>query len=255
MFSAYREEELPLNEKNSLAQHLESCASCKREYEEFVHTLDLIHSLPHLEAPADFTDQVLARVQTGAPVHVDPWWQRVVWSVTDWADSLTLKPAYAAAAAVLVVAVATFGVIQIVDQDESGVVEQPVVAEKSEPAGEPEAAEDEESATAPVEKKEAPVPDEEGGAATQVATRDEPREAPAEGKVVTPQLTTETRGERQYAVDSDLYPVVPDSLFDHEYDFEFALDRFYFEMLPDDSGAGQMYPLPATKGRPASITF
>jgi hypothetical protein len=229
LFSAFREEELPLTEKNALAQHFESCAGCKRDYEEFVHTLDLMHSLPRLEAPTDFTDKVLARVRSGAPVHADPWWQRVIWQVTDWSDSLSLKPAYAAAAAVLVVAVATVVVFSVPDRDDAGVTEQLVAdAEQSEQP---------QTDDVSREEPEAPLPAEVEGEATDVAVRDE---------------TSEPLPER---VDNDLYPVVPDSLFDHEYDFEFALDRFYFERLPDESGAGQMHPLPGTQGRPASITF
>ena len=253
LFSALWEDELPIPEKNSLNQHFESCVTCKREYEEFVHTLDMVHTLPRLEAPPEFAESVLDRVRAGVPVKADPWWQRVIWSVNDWSDSLILRPAYAAAAAVLVVAVASFAVIYYVNQQEPVPGEEMARSEAERPVEVPD---DESSAGLPEQKEEAPAADE-GGPAKDMAARDDAAEPPAPFERRTPigLPTADLKGAKQVATANEEYPPVPDSLFNHEYDFEFGLDRYYFERLPDGSGAGQAYPLPDTKGRPASVTF
>jgi hypothetical protein len=256
LFSPLLDGELAPAEKTSIEAHFEACPSCMKAYQEFVHTLDMVHSLPRLEAPEDFADSVLDRVRSRAPVTVDPWWRRLGWQVSDWTEWLTVRPAYATAAAMVLVVVGAFAVWQVLPGGEPGVVVSTEMAKKSEETASPDDQKDRGDLAATPEDE---APD--ASAVKQMAERGELGSATETSKARdhlekedAPPRVLRDAGEPKL-VRGEASQSVPDSLFDHEYDFDFALDRYYFQRLPGDSGLTPARPFPETKGRPASITF
>ncbi|MDQ0216686.1 anti-sigma factor RsiW [Oikeobacillus pervagus] len=47
---------------HALIEHLETCEDCKQHYYELKKTATLVRSISHIQAPKDFTDNVLARL-------------------------------------------------------------------------------------------------------------------------------------------------------------------------------------------------
>lgn len=68
LFGAYWDDELTQAEREWLESHFSSCSSCRREYEEFSRTVDLLGQLPRVEVTSDFSDRVLAQARRRAPV-------------------------------------------------------------------------------------------------------------------------------------------------------------------------------------------
>lgn len=68
-FGAYWDDELTQAEREWLEAHFASCESCRRDYEQFARTLELMGSMPRAEAAPDLTERVLARARraTSAP--------------------------------------------------------------------------------------------------------------------------------------------------------------------------------------------
>lgn len=58
----YIEDELPIDERASIEEHLSSCASCKILLEDRKKMMQAVETLPPLDMPADFTQQVMAKV-------------------------------------------------------------------------------------------------------------------------------------------------------------------------------------------------
>jgi len=65
-FGAYWDDEITQAERESLEAHFVSCAGCRREYEEFARTLEVIGSLPRHEVAPDFAERTLARIRRTA---------------------------------------------------------------------------------------------------------------------------------------------------------------------------------------------
>jgi hypothetical protein len=58
----YLEDELPVNERTPIEKHISSCEPCKILLEDRKKMMQAVDSLPNLDMPADFTQQVLAKI-------------------------------------------------------------------------------------------------------------------------------------------------------------------------------------------------
>ncbi|MGD9347061.1 MAG: zf-HC2 domain-containing protein [Candidatus Aminicenantes bacterium] len=58
----YLEDELTVEERESVERHLVSCESCKLLLEDRKKMMQAVETLPPIDLPADFTQQVMARV-------------------------------------------------------------------------------------------------------------------------------------------------------------------------------------------------
>ena len=67
LFGAYWDDETTQAEREWVEAHLASCAPCRQEYEAFVRTLELVGSLPRVEAAPDLVERVLSRARRVAP--------------------------------------------------------------------------------------------------------------------------------------------------------------------------------------------
>ena len=63
LFAAFWDDESTQAEREALEGHFSSCATCRTEYEQYARTLELVGSLPRVEAAADLHDRVLQRVR------------------------------------------------------------------------------------------------------------------------------------------------------------------------------------------------
>jgi anti-sigma factor RsiW len=61
LFGACWDDELTQAERDGFESHLASCPRCRTAYDEFSRALELMASLPRIEASADLMDRVLAR--------------------------------------------------------------------------------------------------------------------------------------------------------------------------------------------------
>lgn len=61
--SAYLDNELPDEEKAQIAQHLESCAGCREEYQALVKTVAALAALPEIDPPAHFRRELFGRLE------------------------------------------------------------------------------------------------------------------------------------------------------------------------------------------------
>jgi anti-sigma factor RsiW len=67
--SAYNDGELPAGLMEKISLHLESCATCRKEVEEFNRVDFLIRELPQLDVSEQFASQVLAGIIPAADSH------------------------------------------------------------------------------------------------------------------------------------------------------------------------------------------
>ena len=58
----YLEDELPVEDRASIEKHISACESCKILLEDRKKMMHAVESLPPLDMPADFTQQVMAKV-------------------------------------------------------------------------------------------------------------------------------------------------------------------------------------------------
>lgn len=65
LFSAFIEEELSEEERRSLESHLMGCRRCAVSVKELRASLDLVASLPRVEASAHFDEDVMDRIRSG----------------------------------------------------------------------------------------------------------------------------------------------------------------------------------------------
>ncbi len=68
LFPAYWDDETTQAERESLEGHFQSCAACRREYEQYARTLEVLGSLPRVEPAADLPERVLQRVRRAESV-------------------------------------------------------------------------------------------------------------------------------------------------------------------------------------------
>jgi anti-sigma factor RsiW len=79
LFGAYWDDETTQAEREWVEAHLASCSSCRKEYEAFTRTLELVGSLPRVEPAPDLVERVLARARRASPapdvvpVRSRPW--------------------------------------------------------------------------------------------------------------------------------------------------------------------------------------
>jgi hypothetical protein len=268
LFSAAWEDELTLVEREALESHMAACAACRVAYDEFVRVMEAVQGLPKVEAGAEFSQGVWSRiraVESPRALRV-----RLVWS---WAS---FRPALAAAASLVVVGGAVLYVHRILPQgsgpNPSPVTEQraapsPVAMAPAEPSSQP--AEKPVAPPAKVAKREA-VKTEVASAKTEVASASTPKftddsgsGAPAAAAPLASDL--HLRGGRAeagmllankgVAVAKRDSTTPSDTLFDHSYDVEFALDPVRLSK----SAKGKLTPsrpMPTeVQGKPAKVTF
>ena len=251
-FSAYWEGDLPALRRERLESHWSTCEHCRTEYESFAAAMQAVRALPHLEAPADLTSRVLARVRTIEAARPAAWWspgRLFDWEA--WRADWGWRPAFAAAAAV----VAVVAGVAIVQQLRGPLPEGPsgpavaldLPAEEAPPVSLPE--------TSP-ETGDVPPPAAERSQAPSIPADEAlPRR---EGAV----LQTAPRGSGSLADAGEALPEggttssFLDSLLLHGTEVEYALDRIRLRNVPGDSGLTPMPAMPgAPEGKPASLTF
>jgi hypothetical protein len=249
LFSACWEDELSLSERESLEAHFRACRSCREAYDGFARTLEVVAALPRAEAAPGFVESVMARVRESdarSLRETAPWWRGWTWAPSPW------KPVLAAAAALTVI-VAT---VSYMGQRSSGrhfgpTAQAPApVADQRIPSSTntgPNAMSAPVSVPArtvapgrdPLARTERATPAANG----KVAALSEASVAAAEAPVI----SNESAGR---------LTAVPDSLFDHDYDVEFALDPVHLRRGPGGTSLRPARPMPTSEyGRRASITF
>ncbi|MEI6215531.1 MAG: DUF2275 domain-containing protein [Desulfuromonadales bacterium] len=77
LLAPYSSSELPAGERQSVDEHLQSCAVCRSELADLQLTLRLIRSTPEIEPPPWLTTRIMARVQESAEQSV-PWYQKII---------------------------------------------------------------------------------------------------------------------------------------------------------------------------------
>jgi len=68
LFAAFWDDETTQAEREWLEGHFTSCPPCRREYEQYARTLELVGSLPRVEPSADLPERVLQRVRRSESV-------------------------------------------------------------------------------------------------------------------------------------------------------------------------------------------
>jgi anti-sigma factor RsiW len=79
LFAAFWDDETTQAEREWLEGHFTSCPACRREYEQYARTLELVGSLPRVEAAADLSDRVLQRVRRAETVPDTMPVRRPIW--------------------------------------------------------------------------------------------------------------------------------------------------------------------------------
>lgn len=249
-FSAYWEGDLPALRRERLESHWSTCEHCRTEYEGFAAAMQAVRALPRLEAPADMTSRVLARVRATEAARPAAWWSpgrlfdREAWRA-DWGWRTTV-----AAAAAVIAVVAGMGIVQQMrgpapDAPSGPAVALDVPAEEAPPV----------SLSEPPAETVAPAPDRSLAAATPDTESEAP---PVRQRAVEEVLpTTGTLASRgANPAEAGTANSFLDSLLLHGKDVEYALDRIRLRNVPGDSGLTPMPAMPGTpEGKPASLTF
>lgn len=63
LYAAYWDDETTQAEREWLEGHFHSCATCRREYEQYARTIELLGSLPRVEPSPELPERVLQRVK------------------------------------------------------------------------------------------------------------------------------------------------------------------------------------------------
>jgi len=92
LFGAYWDDETTQAEREWLEAHFNACASCRTEYEAYARSLEMMATLPRLEAAPDLAERALARARRASTAPDRLPGERLQWAPI------------AAAAAVLIVA-------------------------------------------------------------------------------------------------------------------------------------------------------
>ena len=124
-FSARVDDALSADARAALEQHLAGCPECRREWQRFAATVDLLHVVPPERAPAGFVDRVLAAARP------QPWYRRALRGLfVPWPIKLSLE----AAALVLVAGLAVM-IFQRSPELRQAAVSPPAPASAPEPRG------------------------------------------------------------------------------------------------------------------------
>ena len=88
LFSAFADDALAAAARGTVEQHMAGCAECRREWQRFSATLNLLHAVQRERAPAGFVDRVLTAAR---PL---PWYRRLARGVlVPWTVKLPLEAA------------------------------------------------------------------------------------------------------------------------------------------------------------------
>jgi anti-sigma factor RsiW len=225
LFGRAWDDELTAVERDGLELHVKGCAGCRREYDEFARTLELVQALPRPAVSDDFAARVLVaaaareREAAAAPRRIFAWPSLPSFEFGDIAFG---RPALALAATFVV---AVSAAVMLMRSPAIGPVQAPTVATVAPQA--------QSAPAAPViESPAMPAP-------TMIAAAD-----PA------PVRRTPARAATNASVLVADAPTIPDSLFDHTADVELVLDPV---KLRRERGVG--YTPTSVRGEAASITF
>jgi len=222
------DDELSVAEREGLELHFTACGSCRRDYDEFARTLELVQGLPRPQVSGDFATRVLAESRRREA-------EGGLRRVGLFAGGFLARPGALAIAAALIVAVGVSGALFLRPTPGALKSSAPRVAQATRDvpmaatAGDPD-----------VPISAGPV------AAAKRATA--PRLASA---TLTPRVPA--NHPRSLAPStSEAVAAIPDSLFDHSEDVELVLDPV---KLRRERGRGYT-PVPTSvRGEQASITF
>ena len=123
MFGSYWDDEITLAERDWLESHFAACEPCRREYEAFSRSLELVGSLPRAEVAPGLAERALARARRATPerdrlpVAGTPRWI----PVTATAALVTI------AAAMVLQFVGMTPVARVADRGQIAAVQQPVL--------------------------------------------------------------------------------------------------------------------------------
>ncbi|HKA23412.1 MAG TPA: zf-HC2 domain-containing protein [Candidatus Eisenbacteria bacterium] len=267
LFSAAWEDELTLVEREALESHMAACTACRVAYDEFVRVMEAVQGLPRAEAAADFADGVWSRIR--AVESSSSRRGRVLSIGWSWAS---FRPALAAAACLVVVggAVAYWQAHNTSSQAPTVATPSPAtMRQESLPVAAAPALPKSEIAKKhadqptrvatrqTVEPEPAPSLDrDDAPMGEQVATSAEPSpEASMGGRVADPRMMARSLGAAKASLLKQDSSALSDTLFDHRYDVEFALDPVRL----DKTGKGRLTParpVPTeVQGKPAKVTF
>jgi hypothetical protein len=241
------DDELSVSERESLERHFNGCPACRRDYDEYARTLELVQSLPRPVVSADFAARVVAEARRREAER--PAARRFAWPWSHAADRASGSGALrmntlAWAAALFVVAGTSALVLTRPGLLPGGSGTVPNVAVATGDADTPS-----EGATV------APAPT---SAGTEPSTEAMAQRS-SSGGPSTPLLaavpastgTPKIRTPRVPHAASEV-AAVPESLFDHTADVEFVLDPV---KMRRERGRGYT-PVPTNvRGENASITF
>jgi hypothetical protein len=235
LFGRAWDDELTAVERDGLELHVKGCAGCRREYDEFARTLELVQALPRPAVSDDFAARVLVaaaareREAAAAPRRIFAWPSLPSF---DFGDVAFGRPALAMAATFAVAVSATFMLMRGPAVDPT---QAPTVA------------------TVAPQAQLAPAPSVLVPPPTVIGA---PASTPVNVAVAAPAPRREASPTRRApavtnaaALAADA-PAIPDSLFDHTADVELVLDPV---KLRRERGVG--YTPTSVRGEAASITF
>jgi Putative zinc-finger len=93
LFGAYWDDEITQAEREWMDSHFASCSACKSEYEGYARTLELVSSLPRVEAAPDLVERVVARARRAASTSDELPAARVGWVPVAAVSALALLAA------------------------------------------------------------------------------------------------------------------------------------------------------------------
>ena len=221
------DDELSVAERESLELHFAGCPSCRRDYDEFARTLELVQALPRPQVSGDFATRVLSEAR-----------RREAEGGRGFSVSrgLFARPVRLAVAAALLVAAGVSGILlaQRPEGDATKMAQSQVVPAPALPSHQSPGDPDAPVSTSVEDAKAAPATLASAGPSSPAKSSE-------------PTLARPNR-----ARSAETLATVPDSVFDHSADVEFVLDPV---RLRRERGRGYT-PVPTTvRGEQASITF
>ena len=242
LFSAAWEDELTVAERETLEAHIERCAACRASYDGFVRVMEAVQEMPRTEVTSDFTDGVWSRIRAAGATAAKPRAARVSggWLVASFRMA-------AAAAACLAVVV---GVVSYVNRPHAPVSSP--VAQFGTPALPSPAALAPPLAQATRPRRAA------GSRPLRELAKIEPAPSVAAPRTMSEGSLLADRQDqtRSLAASAGDTSGGLDTLFNHAYDVEFALDPVHLKRV---GGQGRLTPARATPseevGKRASVTF
>src|SRR4051794_27304198 len=73
----YLDDEIPAEHEKDLREHIHSCSECEMHFHELKRTIALVQSTSHIQASADFTANIMARLpKENRKVGVQRWFMQ-----------------------------------------------------------------------------------------------------------------------------------------------------------------------------------